>query len=307
MANVGKNKSNLFGFNFDVYEVISWMGLMFTPIAPAGFFGVRVYGVLFVLSSEAMSAGASLWFSGIVSFLFAVALECIGIITGHLTMQIWQDFINGKKGRIPLGVLSVVVLICYVLLGLYELKELPTGQMAFLMAPLMYITKGVHIVQKKWQAEEEAEQERLAQKRQTEQAQNAESWQAEQTKKRQADELEYRRKQLELERQDKEAETQRQLAIANAKWEHEHQLKKIELEAKQAKRTGRNGAQLANNMPQVASANVYQYTDWRTVPEDIKKLVAEMTPEEIGRTFPNLAERTCREWRKKARQFVGKE
>lgn len=318
MASSGKKNSNVFGFNLDVYDVISWIGLVFTPLAPAGFFGVRVYDFARQISDGAMSEANSVLFSSAAAIVFASALECLGLLAGHSVIGTWQEIVNGKLGRIPLGILMLAVLICYALMGLYELSGYPTGQMAFLMAPLMYITKGAHIVQKKWQEEEAAEAERKAQQQAAEIAhQQAQKQNELQTKKQadeigllsqqQAAEIAHKKQLLELEQQAKEAETQRQLAIANAKWEHEAQIKKLEIEAKQAKRSGRSGAQLAGNMPQVANQNVYQYTDWRTVPEDVKRLVAEMTPEEIGRTFPHLAERTCREWRKKARQFVGKE
>ena len=112
------------------YKIIGWFAMVFTPIAPSSFFGWRVYTVV-----DEMTSG--LWWLSFGSALAAViGLEAVGILAGHTAI----DAIRLKKYEA--GAFAAVVLIAYVVIGVYELWN-TIGAIIFLIAPLAYLAVGL--------------------------------------------------------------------------------------------------------------------------------------------------------------------
>jgi hypothetical protein len=252
----------------------------------------------------------------------SLALEVIGMSAGHLAMKIFQEWLNGKRNRAYLGLVMVVVLASYVGLGLFELDGNTTGQIMFLIAPLMYITQGVRKVLVKYDLEDtenalrsrevrertdranwEAAQEAERIEREIKASEAALAHQAKlaelEEKKRQS-ELAYQAQLAELENKRKEADTHRQIEAAKLKLQHEQNIAQMSHDEKMAKLAKRG--QLAANSPQVAGGNVANYTDWRKVPADEKERLATLSPEGLNRELSHLPDRTRREWVSRLRQ-----
>lgn len=111
------------------YKIIGWFAMIFTPIAPSSFFGWRVYTVVDDMSG--------LWWLSFGSAVAAViGLEAVGILAGHTAI----DAVRLKKYEA--GVFAALVLIAYVVIGVYELWG-TIGAVIFLIAPLAYLAVGL--------------------------------------------------------------------------------------------------------------------------------------------------------------------
>lgn len=112
--------------NHDPYTLIGWAATVAVPIAPAFFFGWRIY-------TEIQAQTSGLWYLAIpVAALSAFGLEATGILAGHLL----TTFATHKHlGR---ATLSGLILLAYSAIGINELKG-SAGAIMFLIAFLIYL------------------------------------------------------------------------------------------------------------------------------------------------------------------------
>lgn len=109
----------------NLYTFIKYISLFCAPFAPAVFFGSKVYAGL---SEVGVGYGLSL----LAAICAAVALETVGLLAGHTLV----DFVG--LGRYELSGLSLILLACYVAIGVYELWN-TIGAVMFGVALLVYL------------------------------------------------------------------------------------------------------------------------------------------------------------------------
>lgn len=109
----------------NLYTIVKYLSLFCAPFAPAVFFGSRVYAGL---SEVGVGYGLAL----IAAICAAVALETVGLLAGHTMV----DFVG--LGRYELSGLSLILLGCYVAIGVYELWN-TIGAVMFGVALLVYL------------------------------------------------------------------------------------------------------------------------------------------------------------------------
>ncbi len=109
----------------NIYDILGWVAAFAVPIAPAFFFGHKVYMAVFAMTTSAILAIP-------VGVLSAAGLEIVGIYAGHTTMEFWR---RGRNGE---AMVSAVIMIVYVTIGIYELRG-SIGAVMFLIAPLVYV------------------------------------------------------------------------------------------------------------------------------------------------------------------------
>ena len=70
-----------------IYQILGWLAVLFTPVAPAFFFGWRVYSAVWEMTQLN-------WLALVVGLCAAVGLEAIGIFAGIYLLK-YQSSSNG--------------------------------------------------------------------------------------------------------------------------------------------------------------------------------------------------------------------
>ena len=112
------------------YSLLANISIIAVPLAPAFFFGQRVY-------TAVIDTGAAVLLAVIVATAAAIGLESIGIIAGHSAITAAQ---RGDKGKTAAG---AAVMLLYILIGLIELWP-GIGAVMFLLSGLAYINLAIN-------------------------------------------------------------------------------------------------------------------------------------------------------------------
>jgi len=263
--------------NKTIFTIIGWLSIIATPVAPAYFFGAAVASTI-----------ETAWLGNIVGTFAAIGLEGIGIFAGHTAVK------SFRLGLTKEGMVATAVLIAYVVLGAYKLEGF--GRIMFFMAPLGYLILGLHdsiiaFEEQSIASENEAQrakQELLAADNEA----KLETMRLEAERQKERDQLAAQRQA----RIDQQAAEKERLA-------HEERMAKI------AAKTAATSRQDSGNLPQGKrqhSGNTqWDYTDWRTVPLEIKQKIANMTAPELAPIMPHLGDTTRRSWVRKAKAEYG--
>lgn len=272
-----------------IYQILGWLAVLFTPVAPAFFFGWRVYSAVWEMTQLN-------WLALVVGLCAAIGLEAIGIFAGHTAVDAWQ-----AKQWGPAVVASIILLV-YVVIGVWELQG-TIGMVMFLIAPLGYVVLGLRDTMATHLHQADQDQQLQNQQKKVE---------ADQKKEEAAQKLELDRlaKMKEIEQQAQEAEYQRKLHIAQLRLAHEEKLAEIESQ-KVIEQERRRLAELAEqkvteSFRTSGKEPAVTFTDWRKVPHSLKLQLAHLSPEEIQQKYPYLSERTARNWHKSAQELSQK-
>jgi hypothetical protein len=115
-----------------IYYYLGWLGVLAVPIAPATFFGWRVYTEILTLTQHAALSTS-------VGLVSGISLEIVGIMAGHMLVLAWA---SGERQR---AFVVGAILLAYVGIGVYELAG-TIGATMFGIAPLVYFLVGMETV-----------------------------------------------------------------------------------------------------------------------------------------------------------------
>jgi hypothetical protein len=115
-----------------IYYYLGWLGVLAVPIAPATFFGWRVYTEILTLTQHAALSTS-------VGLVSGISLEIVGIMAGHMLVLAWA---SGERQR---AFVVGAILLAYVGIGVYELAG-TIGATMFVIAPLVYFLVGMETV-----------------------------------------------------------------------------------------------------------------------------------------------------------------
>lgn len=272
-----------------IYQILGWLAVLFTPVAPAFFFGWRVYSAVVEMTQIH-------WVALGVGLCAAIGLEAIGIFAGHTAVDAWRAKQWGS------ATVATVILGIYVVIGVWELQG-TIGMVMFLIAPLGYVVLGLRDTMTKHLSQEEQSQRLLDQQKEAEAKQK-------QAEAQQKLELERLAKATELEQQAQEAEYQRKVQIAQLRLAHEEKLAEIEsrkvIEQERRKLAEIQEQKVTESFRTSGKEPAESFTDWRKVPHPLKLQLAHLSPEEIQQMYPHLSERTARNWHKSAQELSQK-
>lgn len=112
----------------NVNVILGYVSAATIPVAPAAFFGGRVY--------HEASQMFPVWLALVTAACAAIGLELLGFYAGHNMVEFWHG------NQRTLAALSGVILLAYVAFGLYELWG-TVGATLFMIAPLAYTAVGL--------------------------------------------------------------------------------------------------------------------------------------------------------------------
>lgn len=275
------------------FDILGWLAIIATPVAPAYFFGEAVAHTI-----------TNLWLGILVGIAAAIGLESIGIFAGHTAVDAF------RIGRTKEGIVATIVLLAYVGLGAYKLEGF--GRIMFLMAPLGYLISGLrHAITI---AEHRATTAETDAKRLADEERKAAQLAAE--AKRKADEAERQRliEEQAADRQRQAAEQARREQIAAEQQRHRDQLAaqrqarldeqaaeaaRLKHEEKLATIQAKTVANQVANSPKLATNNgetLTEYRRWNQVPPEVKQQIAAKSPAEVAAMLPHLPRKTRHDW-----------
>jgi hypothetical protein len=194
--------------------------------------------------------------------LTAFGLETVGIFAGHTAIDAYRR--NDRRWK-----LAALIMLVYVVIGTWELWSNPIGRVTFIIAALVYLLAGL-----RHDLEETAIAEQVT------------------AQKQEADEKaeRNRREAWELEQAAKDREVERQLKLQTEADKTAVQLARI-----QAKKQ----VQVQTDNQTVLDTSK---TDWRTLSDNQRSQIAQLTPEQIINQF-NVSAKTAGRWLQKSGQL----
>jgi hypothetical protein len=254
----------------NLYSFIKYLALICAPFAPAVFFGSLIY-------AEALERTNNHNLSLITAVASALALETVGLLAGHTVIRFFGE---EKKG---FGIAAGGILVAYCAIGIIELWG-TAGAIMFFVAFLVYCLIALSDYA-----------ERLDHGREKDEK-------AEATAKKEADEAQRRKEEAEARAAQEAAE--RQLAQQKLQFEHEERLAQIEAQKAVfvAKQQAESLGKMQESSPKLSPTPLETFSDWRKVPEHIKRQLAHLSPEEVSQMYPHITPKTARNWARLARE-----
>lgn len=255
-----------------IYDIIAITAVIATPLAPAFRLGWHLYtdALERILAFNIdQSIAQSLAIAAAMAAV--IGLEAVGILAGHRLI----DYIRRSQWLAAFAALAILG--GYVYLGGRELRG-EVGETIFYIAFLAYLATAMHEISKEAAADERADETRQHDE--------------EREEKRRAEEREERESKRQHEKDLAQIAADERAAIAA-------------IEAEKAARIAEARGKVAETFPKVSTPAQETYTDWRTIPDEVKRAFLDMSLEEMRKIAPEKTDKTLRNWQKNARESYG--